>query len=173
MRSFSGKAPMAENLDQHKDRSAPPHAAHRKLQFRLRHLFLSLTSVALVCGLATWLGPPGLILVCGPLVTWIVLNRTDGDCPWHAVVLAASVQALLIACLLFMESVLNPICAMGSLAHRTRTLLISLIFGVAGGVLSILISIPFLALWYALRSLRRVFPGRDETPTSDPPETGP
>mgnify|MGYP001016222175 CR=1 FL=1 len=145
--------------------SAPP---PNRFQFQLRHLFVSLTAVALGCGLTTWLGPLGLVLACGPLVTWIVLNRTDGDCPWYALKLGVAVQALLVAGFLFITLILEEVLGLlrfGSWSESlVELIIVPVVAGLASGLLSIPVSIAIILLWHVLKGAHSAVSGHDDNP---------
>lgn len=146
--------------------SAPP---PRILQFQLRHLFVSLTAVALGCGLASWLGPLGLVLVFGPLVTWIVLNRTDGECPWYALKLGVAVQALLVAGFLFIALILVEVSGFlrfdsWNILFLVELIIVPVVAGLASGLLSVPVSIAIILLWHVLRSTQHAVSRKDGNP---------
>lgn len=124
-------------------------------QFRLAHIFILVTAIALGCGMTTWLGTAGLMLACAPLMTWITLNRTNGQCPWLAVSLGAASQGLLIIGILSSLEVLEAL-YFDSWPHYL--FIGSITMGAVGGFLGMFVSIPLLALWYVIRSVRPCHP---------------
>ena len=134
---FVGVAgPMPRPLNSIDDSPAPVFP----LQFRLRQGFIVMTGVAIGCGLVAWLDSACLVLLfvaCGPTVTFLTLNRTGGECRGLAVILGASVQALLIGGVLFVYEVLPAIFANASANHVLNLLVAPINFGLVGGVLSL------------------------------------
>jgi len=142
----------------------------RRFQFRLRHAFVLMTVTAFGCGLVTWLGPAGLVLACAPFVTWIALNRTNGECPWLAVLLGASVQALLVTSVL---AIMEVLFALQSEWWPRLIFLGSITVGVLAGVFGIFVSIPTLALWFTIRGIRRKMFEHDSILAPEPSEPAP
>ena len=145
-------------------------------QFLLRHTFVILTGVALGCSLVAWLGEmcfPLLFVACGPFATILILNRTGGEFPLHAVLLGAGIQALLVGCILFVTEVLPTICSNGSLGLVLLELIVPVNFGLVGGLLSPFFSLPFLVLYYSVRKTRNQASRHSQAADSEPAGTEP
>ncbi|NLS96049.1 MAG: hypothetical protein GXX96_28255 [Planctomycetaceae bacterium] len=135
-----------------------------------------MTGVALGCGLVAWLGSACLLLLsvaCGPTVTFLTLNRTGGECRGLAVILGASVQALLIGGVLFVYEVLPAIFANAPANHLLDLLIAPINFGLVGGVLSLVVSLPLIGLWQAVHGSRQPTPDIKESRLPEPPDPAP
>jgi hypothetical protein len=150
----------------------------RAFQFRLRHLFFLTTAVAVFCGLVGWIGWESLFyvsVVITPIITLIVLSQTKGARPDWALRIGAVLPAVMSAG----SYVAELVNAYGASSPRTPVMstpflvLMPVIAAIGGAVCGVLVSIPFLILWYLLRRARRVLAELGEISTSVPPETRP
>lgn len=153
-----------------------PGTLRRGFQFRLRQTFVVMTGVALGCGLVAWMGSACLLLLfvaCGPAATFLILNRTDGECRAQAIILGASLQALLIGGVLFVFEVLPAILANATTSELIDLLVAPINFGLAGGLLSAFLSLPVASLWHLLRKSRPPTPHTEGTRSPEPPDLAP
>lgn len=147
---------------------------HRKLQFGLRHLLFLTTGVAVMCGLARWLSTEVVFagpLVCAPVITLIVLARSNGADFNRALRIGAVPSAIAYGCGFMVLAVSNF--TSPPLMMILGFILVSIFFGFFGYALGMLVSLPFLALWYRLRRPQRGSGRSERFPPQTPLDSAP
>ena len=146
------------------DDSASPDIARRRFQFRLRHLLFLTTGVAVACGLARWLSTEVVFvgpLVCAPVITLIVLTRSNGANFNRALRIGAVPSAIAYGCGFVVLAISRMQLTAPPLIMILGFILVSFLFGFFGYALGMLVSLPFLGLWYGIRKIRRTGGGAE------------
>lgn len=141
-----------------------PDIGRGRFQFGLRHLLFLTSGVAVACGLARWLGSAVVFvgpLVCAPVITLIVLTRSNGVDFNRALRIGAAPSAIAYCCGFVVWAISRMQLTSPPLIMILGLILVSFLFGFFGYALGMLVSMPFLGLWYGVRKGRRAGGGSE------------